>query len=165
MLICTFSTLAYFLMSISFLPFSSNSTVLTASRAMPQAKSAQRLITLVLMALLIILSMTSRLLTSTGVLQTSKEGGIKFKRKTDRWTLATCLTAGHKGTLDTSVRHNANMLENNLSAKSSLRRNLLLHDIFSLSYHTLFISSRTIEPLSLVMSVPPMTTLKVMPLL
>lgn len=69
----TFSTFAYFLISISFLPFSSNSTVLTASRAMLQARSDQRFMALVFIALLIILSIISLLLTSTGVLTGRKE--------------------------------------------------------------------------------------------
>lgn len=64
----TFSTLAYFLMSISLRPFSSISTVLTASRAMLQAMSDQRLRALVLMAELMIFSIISLSLTSTGVL-------------------------------------------------------------------------------------------------
>lgn len=68
----TFSTLAYFLMSISFRPFSSNCTVLTASRAMLQAKEDHRLITLVVMELLMMFSIASRLLVSTGVLEKRK---------------------------------------------------------------------------------------------
>ena len=69
----TFSTLAYFLMSISLRPFSSISTVLTASRAMLQAMSDQRLRALVLMAELMIFSIISLSLTSTGVLGGGEE--------------------------------------------------------------------------------------------
>lgn len=72
----TFSTLAYFLMSISFRPFSSNCTVLTASRAMLQAKDDHRLITLVVMELLMMFSIASRLLVSTGILEKRKTGNM-----------------------------------------------------------------------------------------
>lgn len=64
----TFSTLAYFLISISLRPFSSSSTVRTASSAMLQAKLDQRLSALVLMAELMIFSNMSRSFGSTGVL-------------------------------------------------------------------------------------------------
>lgn len=72
----TFSTLAYFLMSISFRPFSSNCTVFTASRAMVQAKEDHRLIALVVMELLMMFSIISRLLVSTGVLEKRKKGNM-----------------------------------------------------------------------------------------
>lgn len=71
----TFSTLAYFLMSISLRPLSSSSTVRTASSAMPQASSDQRLRALVLMAEWTIFSIMERSDVSTGVLRRQEVTG------------------------------------------------------------------------------------------
>lgn len=70
----TFSKFCVFLDVNFFRPFSSNCTVLTASRAMLQAKEDHRLITLVVMELLMMFSIRSRLLVSAGDTGEKKNG-------------------------------------------------------------------------------------------